>query len=100
MLLARGCQLDSLRGRPLAFLEALQGARMAGITLRAAGNLAMTLCQAPWGWQTPHCSPKRAQRNLCSSVTWNGELETVLSSSVGLREGRRCSVGTHKDTKG
>lgn len=63
MLLTGGCQLDSLRGRPLAILGSSPRHRVVGITQQAAGSLAMTLCQAPCGWQPPHCSPERAQRN-------------------------------------
>lgn len=77
--------------------EALQGPRMAGITLQAAGNLAMTLCQAPWGWQAPRCSPSRAQRNgglRCDLAQGAGNHAVIL---CGLEGGRGCSIGTHKD---
>lgn len=75
--------------------EALQGAHMAGITLQAAGNLALTCCQAPWSWQPPLCSPKRAERNYvlqCDLAQGAGNHPLILR---GLEEGQEMpSRGT------
>lgn len=75
--------------------EALQGTHMAGITLQAAGNLAMTLCQAPCGWKPPLCSPRRAQRNCvlqCDLAQGAGNHPLILCELE--REQEMLSRGT------